>query len=372
MDDPSSPYLFAAALPAGGAAANGSTQALLLYLSLALGVSFLCSLLEAVILTVSHAQIAMLEETNARAGGLLKRQKENIDQSLAAILTLNTVAHTVGAAGVGAQVLYLYGNSWVAAGSAALTILILVFSEIVPKTLGAVHSRALAPFSASAIRALLLVTYPIVVALEWISDLFTPARSEARYTLEEMVRAAQIGEEEGTLAEAETDVIENLLALRRIRVEEVMTPRSVMKTFQAEKTVADAAAPPTSLRFSRIPVYGEDVDDIRGIVLRHTLLAAYANGEADSTMESLAKPVESVPESMSVAAVLDAFIRKRNHIFIVTDEFGGTAGLITLEDAIETLLGVEIVDETDAVADLRQLAKERERIRRLVRQRRDG
>lgn len=370
MDDPLSPFIaIAAAIPLD-AAANGSHQALVLFLALALGVSFLCSLLEAVLLTISHAHVEVLVDSRPRVGELLKAQKGNLDQSLGAILTLNTVAHTVGAAGVGAQVLYLYGNAWVALGSGVLTVLMLVVSEIIPKTLGAVHARRLCGFTAVAIRGLVLITYPIVVALEWISDLITRGAQEKRMTREEMVEAARIGSEEGSLVGQESMVIENLLALRRIEVDTIMTPRSVIKSLPASMTVGEAVQPPQTLRYSRIPVTGKDVDDIQGVVLRYRLQKAYGEDEFETTIGELAQPVHSVPEDMSVAQVLDEFIQRRQHLFIVVDEFGGTAGLISLEDAVETLLGVEIVDETDAVADLRQLAMERERLRQQVRQRR--
>ena len=340
--------------------------ALIIYLTLALGVSFLCSLLEAVILSISHAYIETLTNGQPKSARILKDLKERIDRPLAAILTLNTVAHTVGAAGVGAQVLKLYGQHYhnghggrvVALASAGLTVLILVFSEIIPKTVGAVYWKQLAPAAGYTIKVLIVLIYPLVVAFEGLSRLIAGRRYQSKVSREEMMAVAEIGKDEGTLAMQETRVIQNLLRLNKVRAKDVLTPRSVLSAFQKDKTVREAVEKHSPIRFSRIPVYGKDLDDISGIALRYQVLRAYAEGRQETKLEAMSTPIHAVPDSKTVGGILDEFIRRQEQIFLVVDEYGGTAGIITLEDAIETLLGVEIVDEFDSVKDMRKLAEQ--------------
>jgi len=337
---------------------------LILYLSLALIVSFLCSLLEAVILSVSRAYIETLVTNERKSGAILKKLKGRVDRPLAAILTLNTIAHTVGAAGVGAQVLKIYTERYnqthagevVAVASGVLTLLILVFSEIIPKTLGALYWRQLAPLAGYTTTGLIALTYPLVVAFEALSKRLGAKGPRYKFSREEMMAVAQIGKDEGTLLRQETRVIQNLLRLDKVRAKDVLTPRSVLSAFQKNKTVQEAIEKNIPIQFSRIPIYGKDLDDITGIVHRHKLLGAYAEGKGNTRLTALSTPIHAVPDSKSVAGILEEFIRRQEHIFLVVDEYGGTAGIITLEDAIETLLGVEIVDEFDTVKDMRQLA----------------
>ena len=333
--------------------------ALILYFSLALTISFICSLMESVILSVTHTHIAVLIKDDRKAGFRLKNLKGTISRPLAAILTLNTIAHTVGAAGVGAQALKLYGNKWVAIASAILTLSILIFSEIIPKTLGAVYWKRLSAFSAITIQGLIYFTYPFVWLLEAISHILTPAKPEGQITREEMVVMAELGEVEGTIQEKETHLIENILKLNMILAEEVLTPRSVIFAFQKDQTVGEVMDENPEVIFSRIPIYSTSLDDILGIIHRYDLQNKYSEDDFGATMESFMTPVETVLVTESVASILDRFIQKREHIFIVKDEFGGTEGIISLEDAIETLLGVEIVDEFDSVADMRKFAREK-------------
>lgn len=337
---------------------------LFLFLSLALIVSFFCSLLESVILSVSHAFIALLIKEGKKSGKILREMKKNIDPPLAAILTLNTVANTVGAAGVGAQTYFLFGSKWVAVSSAVLTVLILVCSEIIPKTIGAAHWKRLAPVSAYVLKGLILVLYPVVKALEGISGFVSPESAQSHITREEMIALAEIGEDEGILLRKEARIIQNLLLLNTIRTEDIMTPRSVVLAFQKEETVGEVVSEHSPINFSRIPVYGENRDDIKGVVFTNELLETYYTGREKKSIEHLMKPLFAVPGSKSIADLLDEFINRREHIFQVVDEYGGTAGIVTLEDAIETLLGVEIVDELDSVEDMRAFALERWKRRR--------
>ncbi len=338
---------------------------LFLYLFLALFVSFLCSLLESVILSVTHSHVNLLIKENKRGGRSLKNLKENIDKPLAAILTLNTIAHTIGAAGVGAQVLKIYGNKWVALASILLTLAILIFSEIIPKNLGAVYWKKLAPFCAYLTNYLIYITYPFGLLFEVISKLIVPNKSqEETMSREEMIVAAETGAEEGVLVDKESRIIKNLLRLNLILAEDVMTPRSVVFALQKDMTVGQILKNNSPILFSRIPVYDKDIDDIIGMVLRFKIIEMSAHDCHDCKIEDLIMPIHTVLEEKPVATILDEFIKKREHIFIVNESHGGTAGIITLEDVIETLLGVEIVDEFDSVEDMRKFALEQWELRK--------
>lgn len=330
---------------------------LIIYFSVALGISFLCSLLEAVILSVSMAHINLMLKKKKPGAQLLKTLKTDIDKSLAAILTLNTISHTAGASGVGAQVLKVYGEEWVALSSAILTILILVLSEVIPKSIGAAKWKSLTGFSAYGIQGLIIVSYPFVIVLKWISKMLASKNPDHKsMTREEMIMAAEMGVQEGILAEKEQRIIKNLLRLNAILAEDVMTPRSVIYTLQKDLTVDEVLETKGPIFFSRLPVYDKDMDDIIGMVLRFKIIEASSEDQHDLKIEKLVLPIHSVSETEPVANILDEFVKRREHLFVVTDEHGGTAGIITLEDVIETLLGVEIVDEFDSVEDMRKFA----------------
>ncbi|MFH1853344.1 MAG: CNNM domain-containing protein [Candidatus Neomarinimicrobiota bacterium] len=338
---------------------------LIIYFSLALVISFICSLMEAVLLSITHTHIAVLIKDDQKTGFRLKKLKEQVNRPLAAILTLNTIANTVGAAGVGAQALLLYGSKWVALASAILTLSILIFSEIIPKTLGTLHWKFLSGTAAFVIQGMIYITYPFVILLEAISQLLTTGKTHGIITREEMVIMAELGEDDGTIHEKETHLIENILKLNNITADEVLTPRSVIFAFQKDQTVGEVMDKNPEVTFSRIPIYTDNIDTIVGIVHRYDLQNKFSEDDFDATMESFMTPVDTVLQSESVAAILDKFIQKGAHIFVVQDEFGGTEGIITLEDAVETLLGVEIVDEFDDVADMRKFAREKWRKQKL-------
>ena len=335
---------------------------LVAYFLLAIGVSFLCSLLEAVILSVTHSQIGMLVKTNPKQGKMLQKLKDDINRPLAAILTLNTISHTLGAAGMGAQVLYLYGSGAVAIASAVLTFCILVFSEILPKTIGAYFCRSLAIPSAYLIRFLMVIAFPFV----WLSNTLSKSISskEDKVSREEIAAMAEMGEDEGSIDEQESDIIENLFRLKEIQIEDILTPRSVIYAFEDTQTVGKIMDSTEDIIFSRIPVFNDNIDNVIGMVYKDNLLETMADDYFEKTMSELVEPVEQVYEKESVETVLNKFIKNRSHMFIVKDEFGGTTGIVTLEDCIETLLGVEIMDESDEVADMRKLAKDQQRQKR--------
>ena len=330
---------------------------LLTYLFLAVAVSFMCSLLEAVILSVSPSFI----ETEAKDGKsyakILQGLKDGIDRPLAAILTLNTISHTVGAAGVGSEVNKIYGDQFVAIASAGLTVVVLVFSEIIPKTIGASRWKRFAPMTAYTIRAMIWILYPLVVALEFVSEL-VGGKDKNIFTREEMIATAEIGVDHGTLKRKESNIIKNLLMLDNIFVYDIMTPRSVLMALDGNLSIKEVIDQYRPIRYSRIPVFGENLDDIKGVVHRYQILEASSNDQDDVKVKSLISNLHSVPEDISVSACLDQLIHRNDHIFLVVDEYGSTIGIVTLEDAIETLLGVEIIDEFDSVADLRAYALE--------------
>ena len=335
------------------------------YFFLALGVSFICSTLESVILTVTHSHIGTLVKTNHRSGKLLQNLKDDINRPLAAILTLNTVAHTVGAAGVGAQALKVFGSDSVAITSVILTFCILVFSEIIPKTIGAIYWRKLAAPSAYTIRLLIFLTLPFVWLSKALSATMTPNEDELKKVSREEISAmAEMGEDEGSIDEHESDIIDNLFRLKEMNVDEILTPRSVIFALEDNQTVGQVMDEHEDINFSRIPIFHENIDEINGIVYKDTLLETMADDYFEKTMAQIADPVDWVYEEQTVEAVLNKFTKTRSHMFIVKDEFGGTTGIVTLEDCIETLLGVEIMDESDEVADMRELAKDQLRQKR--------
>lgn len=331
--------------------------ALLVYFFIALVVSFLCSLLESVLLSVSHAHIAVLVKEGSKRGNLMFSLKENINRPLSAILTINTIANTVGAAGVGAQTYSVFGSSWVAISSIILTISILFFSEIIPKTLGANYTKSLVGFTAYMISILIFLVFPMVFIGEKISKILSrDSQDNSKASRAELIAMAELSEDEGAIDSQEGDIIENLMKLDNILAEEVMTPRSVIFSLSNEDTVGQVVNKYSPLVFSRIPIFKNSLDQVIGFVHRYDLVNKQAEDKFDVTMNSLMEPVHTVKDSDSVSTILDQFVKRRQQIFIVEDEFGTTTGLISLEDAIETLLGVEIVDEHDSVVDMRQLA----------------
>ena len=330
---------------------------LLIYLFLAVAISFLCSLFEAVILSITPSFISTEVNEGKSYAKILEKLKGSIDQPLAAILTLNTIAHTIGAAGVGSEVSRLYGNSYVTLASVGLTFVVLIFSEIIPKTLGASNWRRFAPFTAYSIRLMIWVLYPIVYLMEFISDL-VGGNDENNITREEMIATAEMSVGHGALKKKESNIIRNLLMLDNIYVHDIMTPRSVMFSLPIEMTIEEAMEKYRPIRYSRIPVYKDNVDNIEGVVLRYQILEASSEDRHKVKMGELKSNLHSVAEDISVSECLDQLMLRNDHIFLVVDDYGSTMGIVTLEDAIETLLGVEIIDEFDSVADLRAYALE--------------
>jgi|TARA_B110000902_G_scaffold263964_1_gene344240 CBS domain containing-hemolysin-like protein len=329
---------------------------LLTYLAIAIGVSFLCSVLEAVLLSITPSFVEQISSKRPRAAKQLVTVKAQLDESLSSILILNTFAHTMGAAGVGSQAVQVFGAKWETLIAVLLTLVILYFSEIIPKTLGATFWRKLAIPSAFVISWLIKLVYPLV----WIATLLTrlfSSKEGGQITREEIIALASLGHRDGNLFTQENEYLSNLLKLREIKTEQVLTPRSVVHMLNEDSTVTAALDDDKTVQFTRMPVYGANIDDIVGIVNKRDLFQAERKGNGTLAIGSKVKPITRVSEKLPVQKLLDMFIKNREHLFLVEDEFGQTAGVVTLEDAIETLLGREIVDETDAVEDMQELAR---------------
>lgn len=339
---------------------------LLIYLAIAIGVSFLCSVLEAVLLSITPSYLEQLTQEKLQSGKAIQSVKDRLDESLSSILILNTFAHTMGAAGVGAQALRVFGPEAETLIAVLLTLAILYFSEIIPKTLGASYWRQLAVPAAFTIRWLVRLVYPLV----WMSTRLTQLLGKSHkdeITREEILALASLGRKDGVLRAQENKYLVNLLNLNDIQTSEILTPRTVVHMLDETTSVSDALELDASRQFTRVPIYRDSTDNVTGIVMRVELFEAERSGREGQSIAALAQPVIRVPEELPVYRLLDRFIREQAHLFLVEDEFGQTAGIVTLEDAIETLLGREIIDESDAVADMQELAraKNRERLDRI-------
>lgn len=329
-----------------------------------IGVSFLCSLLEAALLSSTSAYIGVLIKEGKRSAKLLEHLKENLDRPISAILTLNTLSHTLGSAAIAYQVQVHFGEKVVTAASFVLTFAILIFSEIIPKSIGAAHWKALVPFSAYTIQFMILILYPLVIMSEWMGRFFAKTSEDPEVSREEILMSAEIGAEEGTLKGKESHIIKNLLMLDKIYVSDIMTPRSVFFALDKELSMEEVFTRYKPLRFSRIPVYSGSLDNIIGMTFRYKIHEALSNDQHTRKVGEMVTPISSIPERMTVSQVLDFFIKEKEHIALAVDEYGIVAGLVSLEDAVETLLGVEIVDELDSVEDMRKFALEQWQLRK--------
>ena len=332
---------------------------LFVYLSVAIGFSFLCSIAEAVLLSITPSYIAQLREDKTKSALRIIRLKENIDRPLAAILSLNTIAHTVGAAGVGAQAARIYGDQYVGVISAVLTLLILVLSEIIPKTIGAIHWRRLAGVVAILVGWLIVLMFPLV----WLSELLTKwlagGKKPKLVTRSEIAAVAEIGTREGLLKNHESRILRNLLKLESFTVEDVMTPSTVVISLEETERVSQVIDQVKEFPVSRIPLYRQRRDVVSGFVLKADLLAAITSGEGDKALSEFSRPIVAVHEDDSITSAFEQLLNSRAHIALVVDKFGGAEGIVTLEDVVETLLGMEIVDEQDQDVNMQDLARAR-------------
>lgn len=330
---------------------------LVVYVLIALGFSFLCSVLEATLLTLSPTTIEAARRQGARWADAMAGLKEDIDRPLSAILTLNTVAHTMGAAGAGAQYAKEFGAGTEAVFAGVLTLAILVFTEIIPKTLGARFAIQLAPATAWFLPKLQWILAPLVWLCGQVTRLVTFGRASAKpMHREELLAVARLGEEEGELKTSETAIVRNILQLHEFSVSDIMTPRPVMFMLPRDLPISEFAREIEDRPFSRVPIMDDERDEVVGMVLRADVLLAAVKGEG-TTIEDLKRPAHVVPSTVQVDRLLETMLSGSHQLMLVEDEFGTTVGLVTLEDVLETIVGVEIIDEHDQVADLQVLAR---------------
>ncbi len=348
----------AATGPLDGGYTQGDVVALITYILLALVFSFLCSVAEAVLLSITPSYIAGLQEKNPKLAALLKQLKQdNVDQSLAAILTLNTIAHTVGAIGSGSKATVVFGSAWFGLFSAIMTLMILFLSEIIPKTIGAVYWRALAALTARFVRALICALYPLIRISEALTRFISRGKNSHVFSLEEFVAMADIGENAGKINPRESRIIRNLFRFSSLTARDIMTPRTVISGLPQDITVTEALHVRPSVTFSRLPLYEKDLDHITGFILRDDLLHSKALDRGDVKLDTLKRDIKTVPDTMPLSHLFEFLLEQRQQIGLVVDEYGGTKGLVTAEDVVETLLGVEIVDEMDRVEDMQAQAR---------------
>lgn len=331
---------------------------LLLFLIAAMSISFLCSILESVLMSTPLSYITMREDAGFKPATRFKKYKMDNGQPIAAILSLNTIANTIGAAGVGAQAA-TFGGNWFGIVSAITTVLILVFSEIIPKTIGTSHWKKLMGFTAHTIRVLIVIMYPFVLLIGLITKLFSHDDDEASVSREEVAAMADVGEDEGVLDEDENKIIQNVIKLDNVKAYDVMTPHSVAAVAPESMTLRDFYKVEEFSHFSRIPVYADDPEYITGYILRSDALEDLAEDRFDKTLHEIKRDIPLFNEEQSVSEIWDSLLKHKEQIAIIIDEYGGFQGIITLEDIIETIFGLEIIDENDEVSDMQQYARER-------------
>lgn len=334
---------------------------LILYLFIAILVSFLCSVLEAVLLSSTNSYIESLSKNhNENLVNKLKDLKLNIDKPISSILTVNTFAHTMGAAGVGAQTQILFGEEWQTLVAFIITLLILYFSEIIPKTIGALYWKKLLVPSAYMISFLVTISTPFTWVSSYITNYISRNKKhQSNFSRDEIMAVVAMGEKEGAILSKESNLIENLLKLKNFKAKDIMTPRSVVFALSASTTIKEAIDDDRMYVYSRIPIFRETLDDVVGIVLNQTILEESNENHDNLKLEDISHEVHMVSENIPVPTLIDQFVKRKTHLFIVYDSYGQTVGVVTLEDAIETLLGVEIVDEMDEIEDMQVFAKDR-------------
>ncbi len=334
-------------------------ELLIIFFLASVGISFVCSVLESVLLSISMSYVLVLEKERPKVGKLLRWHKENINKSIASILILNTIANTLGAAAVGAQASSIWGSDVVAYVSIVLTFAILYFSEIIPKTIGAIYWKSLAPTAAKLIQFFVWITYPIILTTLFVTDKISEGKEDSHsLTKDELLESMLMGEDEGIIDEKESDYIENVLKLDEHKVKDILTPRSVVFALNENLTVKEVLeTKPEIFKFSRIPIYHETIDDVTGIILVKKLFKQALLKDDTVTLKEIKFDMFSINENIPVAKALDLFISKKEHMFLVLDNYDQTEGIVTLEDCVETVLGVEIMDESDTTEDMRALAK---------------
>jgi CBS domain containing-hemolysin-like protein len=333
--------------------------ALLAYLFLALFVSFLCSIMESVLLSTPQSFLLVKQDQGHHWAKSFIEMKLSIDKPLSAILSLNTVSHTIGAAGVGAQAVKVFGEAWFGIASAILTFLMLVITEIIPKTIGARYWRYLSKISYFTIKAMIFITYPLVVLLAFITKIISNNKNEQTTSREEIAALASIGADEGLFSVKENRIIQNLLKLKNIKVKEILTPRVVLAIADENLHLQEFLKNKQYLKFSRIPVYSGNEENITGYVFRQQVFENLAEDKHHLKLKDIKRDILIFHDSMVLFSLWEKLLEKKEHIALIVDEYGGLDGIVTMEDVIETLLGLEIVDEKDTITDMQKFARER-------------
>lgn len=333
--------------------------ALIAYLFLALFVSFLCSIMESVLLSTPQSFLIVEQEKGHVWAKNLSYLKINIDKPLSAILSLNTIAHTIGAAGVGAQAVKVFGESYFGIVSAVLTVLILVITEIIPKTIGAKYWKKLTQISYYIIKFMIFMTYPLVIMSAVITRLISKESNKEVTSREEIGALTNIGKDAGLFTEKENKIIQNILKLKNVNCTDIMTPRVVMVVANEDLKLSDFLKEKEYLKFSRIPVFSNNPENITGYIFRQEILENLAEDKHDMTLKDLKRDILFVPESIYLFSLWEKLLEKKENIAIIIDEYGGVEGIVTMEDIIETLLGLEIVDEKDTITNMQKYARDR-------------
>jgi len=336
---------------------------LCIYLFIALFFSFICSIAESVLLSLSPIHIAYLEKNKHPAGTILNSLKVDLDKPLAAILTLNTVAHTVGAAGVGAQASIVFGEASLGIVSAVLTLLILFISEIIPKTLGATHAKKLAPITAYTLKYMIITLKPIITICEFVTKRLVADKSKSDMSRDEFSIMTQLGEKHGAINSQESKIVQNLLMLQAIDIKHAMTPSTVIFSEVAHLSVDEFFHKHQKVRFSRIPIYDKSNQDFIGFVLRADLLLAQARGNSQTTLKTYLREMPTLLETMTLSHAMEEVLSGKHHMALIVNEYGTVRGILTLEDILESLIGHEIIDEGDKHIDMQKMAKRRWKIK---------
>ena len=330
---------------------------LIFYLLLALGVSFLCSVLESVLLSITPSFTVAYEKKHAVSGKYLRKFKTDIDQPLAAILCLNTIAHTVGAAGVGAQAMLVFGSQYMAVISGLLTFLILILSEIIPKTLGALYWRQLTGTTVYLLRKMIVVLYPLVWLSKKIILLISGKKEIKSITRDEIRALADLGFSEGLFLENESRMLKSLMRFGKMRARAIMTPRKLIFMLPETMNTGDVVKHYPDIPVSRIPLYQNDKMKINKYILKNDLLLALAKNETNIPISSLGRHLLVIPELINLFFLFEQLLDRREHIALAVNEYGEVAGIVTMEDILETILGTEIIDETDIIPDMQEWAR---------------
>ncbi len=331
---------------------------LILVVCALLAISFTCSILESVILSITRPYIQVMVDRKQRTGFMLQKMKDHIDEPIAAILTLNTISHTAGAAISGAIALQIFGSEWMALFSGVLTLVILIFSEIIPKTIGATYWKQLSPLSAIILKIMILLLKPLIIPVNFISRIIAHSGTANEVSRAEITNFVRLGHFQGSIEQNEYRIVENLFSLKTITVKEIMTPRSVVFTLPAEEKTGKIKKENLKVHFSRVPLFNEEDENITGIVMYRDIIEEIEKDAFDTSLADMAVPPSMVHENTPVYNILNYMVAQHVHFCVVRNDKSPFCGIITLEDALETLLGREIVDEFDPAVDMRELAED--------------